>query len=63
MKCPRCLTENRDDSKFFSNCAAPLGRGAGADVDGFQAVPEKVFSQAQAKSVWASLTRRAKGSP
>ncbi|MBM3284820.1 MAG: zinc-ribbon domain-containing protein [Candidatus Aminicenantes bacterium] len=24
MKCPRCHAENRDDSKFCGNCAAPL---------------------------------------
>ena len=30
MKCPRCRAENRDDSKFCGNCAAPLDLGAGA---------------------------------
>jgi len=33
MRCPRCHVENRDDSKFCSNCAAPLGPGAGAGPD------------------------------
>jgi serine/threonine protein kinase len=27
MICPNCHAENRDDSKFCGNCAAPLGRG------------------------------------
>jgi len=26
MKCPNCHEENKDDSKFCSNCAAPLGQ-------------------------------------
>jgi dienelactone hydrolase/predicted Ser/Thr protein kinase len=31
MKCPRCHTENREDSRFCSHCAAPLNlAGAGA---------------------------------
>jgi len=30
MRCPSCHAENRDDSKFCGNCAAPLGPGAGA---------------------------------
>ncbi len=25
MKCPRCHAENRDDSKYCSNCGSPLG--------------------------------------
>jgi TolB-like protein len=25
VECPRCLAENKDDSRFCSNCAAPLG--------------------------------------
>jgi len=33
MKCPSCRAENRDDSMFCSNCAAPLGAGAGAGPD------------------------------
>ncbi len=28
MKCPKCHAENRNDSKFCGNCAAPLGQGA-----------------------------------
>ncbi len=31
MECPKCHAENRDDSRFCSNCAAPLGAGAGAE--------------------------------
>jgi serine/threonine protein kinase/tetratricopeptide (TPR) repeat protein len=27
MECPKCHAENRDDSRFCSNCAAPLGQG------------------------------------
>jgi TolB-like protein/Tfp pilus assembly protein PilF/predicted Ser/Thr protein kinase len=27
MKCPRCHSENNDNSRFCSNCAAPLGQG------------------------------------
>jgi len=34
MKCPKCHAENRDDSKFCSNCAAPLSPGAGAGLEG-----------------------------
>jgi len=30
MKYPKCSAENRDDSKFCGNCAAPLSTGAGA---------------------------------
>jgi len=30
VKCPKCHAENRDDSKFCSNCGAPLGPGSGA---------------------------------
>ncbi len=26
--CPKCHAENRDDSKYCGNCAAPLGPGA-----------------------------------
>ena len=26
MECPKCHSENKDDSKFCSNCAAPLGQ-------------------------------------
>ncbi len=25
VKCPHCYAENRDDSRYCSNCAAPLG--------------------------------------
>ncbi len=32
MRCPKCHAENRDDSKFCGNCAAPLGAGAGPDA-------------------------------
>jgi len=28
--CPKCHSENRDDSKFCSNCGAPLGSGSGS---------------------------------
>jgi eukaryotic-like serine/threonine-protein kinase len=38
MDCPRCHSENRDDSKFCSNCAAPLGQGGGAGLEG--TIPE-----------------------
>ncbi len=24
MRCPKCHAENRDDSRFCGNCAAPL---------------------------------------
>jgi serine/threonine protein kinase len=34
MECPRCHAENRDDSKFCSICAAPLGQGGGAGLEG-----------------------------
>jgi len=34
VKCPRCRAENTDDSKFCSNCAAPLSTGAGAGPEG-----------------------------
>ena len=34
MKCPNCHTKNRDDSKFCSNCAAPLGQVGGVGLDG-----------------------------
>jgi serine/threonine protein kinase len=34
MECPRCHVENRDDSKFCGNCAAPLGPGEGAGPEG-----------------------------
>jgi len=34
MRCPNCHAENRDDSKFCSNCAAPLGPGAGVGPEG-----------------------------
>ena len=30
MRCPKCHAENRDDSKFCSNCGEPLGPGSGA---------------------------------
>jgi predicted Ser/Thr protein kinase/pimeloyl-ACP methyl ester carboxylesterase len=30
MKCPRCHSENRDDSKFCSDCGSPLSPGAKA---------------------------------
>jgi len=30
MECPNCHAENKDDSKFCGNCAAPLALGAGA---------------------------------
>jgi serine/threonine protein kinase len=30
MECPKCHAENRDDSRFCSHCALPLGPGAGA---------------------------------
>jgi serine/threonine protein kinase len=30
MKCPNCHAENREDSRFCSQCAAPLGSGAEA---------------------------------
>jgi len=33
VKCPRCHAENRDDSKFCSNCGAPLIPGVGPPVD------------------------------
>jgi serine/threonine protein kinase len=26
VKCPHCYAENRDDSRYCSNCAAPLGQ-------------------------------------
>ena len=25
VECPKCRAENRDDSRYCSNCAAPLG--------------------------------------
>ncbi len=34
MKCPKCHDENRDDSRFCGNCAAPLGSEAGAGLEG-----------------------------
>jgi len=34
MRCPNCRAENRDDSKFCSNCGRPLGPGAGAGPEG-----------------------------
>ena len=34
MECPRCHAENKDNSRFCSNCAAPLGPGVGAGPDG-----------------------------
>jgi serine/threonine protein kinase len=30
MECPKCHSENNDDSKFCGGCGAPLGPGAGA---------------------------------
>jgi hypothetical protein len=32
LKCPRCLAENRDDSKFCRNCAVPLHGGDPGEV-------------------------------
>jgi serine/threonine protein kinase len=26
MECPKCHAENREDSRYCSNCAAPLGK-------------------------------------
>jgi len=34
VECPRCQAENRDDAKFCSNCAASLGKGGGAGLEG-----------------------------
>jgi hypothetical protein len=34
VECPRCHAENRDDSRFCSDCAAPLGPGACAGPEG-----------------------------
>ncbi len=34
MECPKCHAENRDDSRFCSNCAAPLGPGVGDGPEG-----------------------------
>jgi serine/threonine protein kinase len=31
MECPNCHAENNDASRFCSNCAAPLGAGAGPE--------------------------------
>ena len=33
MRCPKCHSENNEGSRFCSNCAAPLGPGAGAGPD------------------------------
>jgi serine/threonine protein kinase len=30
MKCPKCRSENRDESKFCGDCGTPLGKVAGA---------------------------------
>ena len=53
MECPKCHAENRDDSKFCSNCAAPLGPGAGAGADA--AAPLRQGTGAGAEG--ASLTK------
>jgi hypothetical protein len=31
-ECPKCHAENRDDSKYCGNCAAPLGPGAASQT-------------------------------
>lgn len=31
MRCPKCLAENRDKSKFCTDCGAPLGEGADSE--------------------------------
>jgi hypothetical protein len=41
MKCPKCRAENRDDSKFWCSCAAPLigAEGVGPQDDFLGTIP------------------------
>lgn len=47
MKCPNCHAENRDDSRFCSNCGTPLGQAGpeGASLTKTLATPLPVISK------------------
>ena len=45
MECPKCYSENREDSRFCRNCAAPLNAASAASLTKTLATPHAALSK------------------
>ncbi len=59
MECPACHTDNTDDSRYCSNCAAPLTEAEGGEAGGGPSFPTRTAETpiGQAGPDLASLTK------